>query len=96
MTQTPVINPIDTKSYPPPLGAHPRIWGSAEPNYSVEIVDASRTSTVYGKGVAGPSGDWVSDLTVPVGKVLYVKARCFVSPGDSTTSAWSNSIEIRS
>lgn len=94
MTKTPTITPVNTQAYPPPLGPHPRIWGTAEPNYSVEIVDAD-TNTVYGRGVAGPDGQWVSDLKVPTNKNVKVRARCYVSPGDSTTSAWSNSIDIR-
>jgi hypothetical protein len=94
MAQTPVItSPSNGASG---LGATPRIFGSAEPNHSVNVaITDAGTATVVGTGVAGPTGQWASDLSIAPGKWYIIQAQSYVVKSDpSTYSAWSAPITI--
>ena len=92
MAQTPVItSPSNGASG---LGPTPRVFGSAEPNQSV-IVAIANLGTVLGTGVAGPSGQWASDLSITPGQWYTIQAQSYVVKSDpSTYSAWSAPITI--
>lgn len=89
MPQTPVFASANGASG---LGSSPRFFGSADPNYSVEIAIAN-VGTVLGRGVTNPNGQWAVDLTVTPGVWYTIQARSYVTPSDPNSySAWSSPI----
>lgn len=93
MPITPVItSPANGSSG---LGPNPRFYGTAEPNYSVELVQAN-TGVLLGQAVTEPNGQWSADLNINTDQWVSVQARCYVSPSDPNSySAYSAPITIQ-
>jgi hypothetical protein len=91
MAQTPVIHGNGGGG----VGPTPRLWGTAEPNHSVRIVQAN-TGVVFGQGVAGPDGQWAIDVNLNTDQWVQLQAQSYVVQGDpSTESGYSNSVNLQ-
>ena len=93
MPSTPVITSPGNSSSG--LGPTPRIFGTAEPNYSVEIFQVD-SGNKLGSGVADPGGQWAVDINIQ-SQWMTVTARCYAVQSDpSTYSAWSSPLTLHS
>jgi hypothetical protein len=93
MATTPVITQPPSGSTG--LGNNPRLFGKADPNYSIKIV-VTNYGTTLGKGVADANGDWSVDLALDTDQWVQVQAQSYISPENpSSFSGYSAPISIQ-
>jgi len=92
MAQTPFIHGNGGTG----CGPTPRLWGTAEPNHSVRIIQAN-TGVQYGQGIAGPDGQWAIDVDLSsTDQWLTVQAQSYVVKNDlNTYSPYSAPISLQ-
>lgn len=91
MAQKANIAPLQ---YAPPLGPHPVLYGTGEPNYFVDVA-VSNTGQVLGKGRVESGGQWRVELTIKTGEWIQVQARCYATPNAPVSNVeWSDPVNI--
>lgn len=92
MAQTPVIHGDGGTG----CGPTPRLFGTAEPNHSVRIIQAN-TGVQYGQGVAGPDGHFAVDVNLTnTDQWVALHAQSYVVLNDlSTYSPYSKIINLQ-